>query len=89
MTVYDGIDFALTLRFEEEEGRFLAGLCLAAKDRDLTEQQRQIVQRIAGKFILGSGRVKDEAIERHGFDAVVDAAGKALAAYPAVEDVRL
>lgn len=89
MTVYNGVDFAMTLRFEEEEARFLAGVCFVLDPDDLTEQQREVLQRIAGKFILGGQRTKDEAIERHGLDAVLKAADEALAAYPDVDEVRL
>jgi hypothetical protein len=88
VTVYNGIDFAVTLRFEEEEARFLAAVCQSLDADRLTENQRDILRRIAGKFLLGSNALKDELIEEHGFEGVAEAAGAALDAYPDIEDIR-
>lgn len=88
MTVIDLRDIRVPVTLAEEEARFVAGLVEAAVPH-LTEQQLELAHRVCCKFLLAGQATVDELVERHGKEAVLDAAARTIAAYPGVDEVRL
>lgn len=78
-------DLTITMAFSEEEARFLGGVCADMGYERLTEQQREIMQRISGKFLLAGEAMKRELVEALGLDEATRLAERCLEMYPDVD----